>query len=213
MPELPLDRQGREVKAQDAATATRRLVERAQRGDSDAFAELFRLHQRRVFSLIGHLVRRPAEVEDIAQEVFLKVYRSLGRFNFRAAFSTWLYRIVVNECHDYLRRQRAQKSGAGKEIAVAEPAEWERLAAPVAVTQAQDVARRAELRQLAEWLFAHLPEQDRVLLTLRELEGLSVDEIAEVVGSKGNTVKVRLFRARRRLLELHRRSLNASRRK
>lgn len=195
--------------AADAARV-RLLVERAQGGDPEGFAELLRLHQRRVFSLIAHLVGRPTEVEDIAQDIFLKVHRSLGRFDFRAAFSTWLHRIVVNECYDHLRRQRAQKSPHGREVALGEPADWERLAVGPR-PGFPDVARQAELREMVEQLFRRLPARDQVLLSLRELEGFSVAEIAEVMKMKENTVKVQLFRARHRLLELHRRS-QASRR-
>jgi len=210
MPRLGIETRGGDLAStaaesrDQARRETQLLVERAQKGDHEAFAALMRRHQRRVFSLIANLIRRPAEVEDIAQEVFLKVYRSLGRFDFRAAFSTWLYRIAVNECYDHLRRQRAQKSGAGKEVQLGEPGDLEALAAP---GRSPDVARQAELRQLVEHLFRRLPARDRLLLGLRELEGLSVEEIAGVMNSKENTVKVQLFRARKRLLELHRRSL------
>lgn len=190
----------REPKAEE-----RLLIERAQEGDHDAFARLLSRHQRRVFSLIGNLIRQPAEVEDIAQQVFLKMYLALPQFDFRAAFSTWLYRIAVNECYDHLRRQRAQKSPAGKELQVEELADLERLGATVQASASPDPARQAELRQLVEQLFRRLPVDDRLLLTLKELEGFSIEEIARVMEMKENTVKVRLFRARRRLLERHRR--------
>ena len=210
MPKLGIKAQGRDpgstaAESRDVARLeTRLLVERAQKGDHEAFAELMRRHQRRVFSLIANLTHQPAEVEDIAQEIFLKVYRSLGRFDFRAAFSTWLYRIVVNECYDHLRRQRAQKSPAGKEVQLGEPGDLEDLAAP---GHLPDVARQTELRQLVERLFRRLPARDRLLLALREVEGFSVEEIAAVMKSKENTVKVQLFRARKRLLDEHRRLL------
>lgn len=189
----------------EAAAEERRLIERAQAGDHDAFTGLLRRHQRRVFSLIGNLLRQPAEVEDVAQQVFLKMYLALPKFDFRAAFSTWLYRIAVNECYDRLRRQRALKSPAGREIPVAELAELERLPAPPGGSEYSDVARQAELRQLVEELFRRLPAEDRLVLTLKELEGFSIQEIARVLELKENTVKVRLFRARRRLLETYRR--------
>ena len=210
MPKLGIKAQGRDpgstaAESRDVARReTRLLVERAQKGDHEAFAELMRRHQRRVFSLIANLTHQPAEVEDIAQEIFLKVYRSLGRFDFRAAFSTWLYRIVVNECYDHLRRQRAQKSPAGKEVQLGEPGDLEELAAP---GHSPDVARQTELRQLVEQLFRRLPARDRLLLALREVEGFSVEEIAAVMKSKENTVKVQLFRARKRLLDEHLRLL------
>ncbi|MDA2913710.1 sigma-70 family RNA polymerase sigma factor [Acidobacteriia bacterium AH_259_A11_L15] len=193
------------ARSQEAQAEERDLIVRAQRGDQEAFAALLRLHRRRVFALIGHLVRQPADIEDLAQQVFLKVYRALGRFNFQASFSTWLHRIVINECYDHLRRQRARKSSAGNEVAVEDLAELERLGAAGHSPRPVDAARRVELRQTVEQLFARLPAADRLLLALRELEGLSMEEIARVLGVKENTVKVRLFRARKRLVEIHRR--------
>ncbi|MBI2955917.1 MAG: sigma-70 family RNA polymerase sigma factor [Acidobacteria bacterium] len=197
---------------QEARAEERRLIERAQRGDHEAFRALVERHQRRVFSLIANVVRRPADVEDIAQQVFLKVYLALPRFDFRAAFSTWLYRIAVNECYDDLRRRRAQKAPGEAEVPVAEPAEWERLLSGGGAGE-PDPGRRAEARQLVERLFARLPAEDRLLLSLKELEGFSIEEIAALRGLKENTVKVRLFRARRRLVEIERRFLSARRAK
>lgn len=197
---------------QEAKAEERRLVRQAQQGDAEAFTRLLQRHQRRVFSLIANLLRQPADVEDVAQQIFLKVYLALPRFDFRAAFSTWLYRIVVNECHDQLRRQRAQKAPAGSEIAVDDLALLERLASGQRWPGGADVARRIELRQLVEQLFRRLTPEDRALLLLKELEGLSVEETAAVLGLKENTVKVRLFRARRRLVEIHRRFLGGRRR-
>lgn len=193
----------------EARAEEQRLIERARQGDHDAFARLLETHRRRVFSLIGSLVRRPAEVEDLAQQVFLKVYLALPRFDFRAAFGTWLYRIAVNECYDHLRRQRALKAPERREVQLSEPDELERLASP-GKPAAPDPARAAELKELVERLLARLPAEDRLLLTLREVEGFSVAELAELVGLNPNTVKVRLFRARRRLLKVHQRFLGPS---
>lgn len=183
----------------------RGLITRAQGGDHDAFEQLLRRHQRRVFSLIGHLLRQPAQVEDIAQQVFLKVYLALPRFDFRSAFSTWLYRIVVNECYDQLRRQRAKKSPPMAELTVEELAGLEQLGESATRTGADDFATRTELRQLLETVFRRLPPEDRLVLTLKELEGFSVEEIAQLMQLQENTVKVRLFRARRRFLAAYER--------
>lgn len=185
------------------------LVELAQQGDQRAFETLLQKHQRRVLSLIGHTIRQPNEVEDLAQQVFLKVYTALPRFDFRAEFSTWLYRITVNECYDHLRRQRALKSHGGNEIQVGELADLDRLSAKRS-RPAENPARQAELKQTVEILFSRLSAEERLLLTLRELEGYSMKEIATVMELKENTVKVRLFRARKRLLELHRRLLKGN---
>lgn len=190
--------------APESSQATeRRLIERAQKGDHEAFRALVERHQRRVFSVIAHLLRRPADVEDIAQQVFLKAYLALPRFDFRAAFSTWLYRIAVNECYDQMRRQRAQKAAGDSEVALGDPAELERLAGPE--PRGGGIARGAEARELVAALLERLAPEDRLLVTLRELEGFSIEEISKMTQLKANTVKVRLFRARRRLAEIHRR--------
>lgn len=181
------------------------LIRRAQRGEAEAFELLLKRHQRRVLSLVGHLLRQPNEVEDIAQQIFLKVYLALPRFDFRSAFSTWLYRIAVNECYDHLRRRRAQKSAAAAEIAVEELAALDSLGASATRAGEPDVAAQTEIRQLVAKLFARLPAEDRLVLTLKELEGLSVEEIAGIMKLRENTVKVRLFRARRRMLEAYQR--------
>src|SRR5436305_3385021 len=90
------------------ATDDRELVRRAQRADQEAFEELVRRHQHRVFAVAGGILRRREDVEDIAQQVFVKAYFSLKKFDQRAAFSTWLYKITVNECWDLLRRKKAR---------------------------------------------------------------------------------------------------------
>ena len=106
--------------AEPAQAEERRLIERAREGDHQAFAALVERYQRRVFSLAGHLTRRPEDVEDLAQQVFLKVYQALPRFDFRAGFGTWLYRIAINECYDYLRRKRTLKAAEQSEVQVGE---------------------------------------------------------------------------------------------
>lgn len=191
--------------AANARDEERALIRRAQQGDHEAFEALLRQHTRRVLSLITHLLRRSADVEDVAQQVFLKVYLALPRFDFRSAFSSWLYRIVVNECYDHLRRQRAQKSPASAEVQVEELAVLEQMGQSATQPRTIDAAARAELDQVVEKLFRRLPPEDRLVLTLKELEGFSVEEIAQVMGLRENTVKVRLFRARRRMLEAYQR--------
>lgn len=188
------------------------LIRRAQGGEHDAFETLVRRHQRRVLSLIAHLVRQPAEVEDIAQQVFFKVYLALPRFDFRSAFSTWLYRIAVNECYDHLRRQRAQKSPTRVEVGVEELAKLAQLSKAATQPVPPDIARQTELRQIVEKLFRHLAPKDRLMLVLKELEGFSVEEITAIMGLKESTVKVRLFRARRHMLEAYQRLMAHARR-
>jgi RNA polymerase sigma-70 factor (ECF subfamily) len=180
----------------------RALIERARAGEHEAFASLVERYRRRVFSLAFHLSRRPEDVEDLAQQIFLKAYQALPRFDFRAGFGTWLYRIAVNECYDYLRRKSTRKAAEDREVQVGEWAEWERLAG---AATAADAERRAQARELAERLMRCLPEQDRILLLLREVEGFTHAEIAHMLGKSENVIKVRLFRARQRQVEAYRR--------
>ena len=181
----------------------RELVKRAQKEDKEAFEELVRRHQARVFGVAGGILRNKEDVEDIAQQVFLKAYFSLKRFDQRAAFSTWLYKITVNECWDLLRKRKVRpllyEADLSEEQARQYGASEERA------EQAQDVSERLEKRQELERLLDCLEERDRTMLVLKEVQGFSVEEIAEVLGINGNTVKVRLFRARQRITERLRR--------
>ncbi len=181
-----------------AATHDRELVRRAQREDKEAFEELVRRHQHRVFAVAGGILRRREDVEDIAQQVFVKAYFSLKRFDQRAAFSTWLYKITVNECWDMLRKKKVRplvyESDLSEEQARLVIASGEKE------NPGPDVSQRIEARERVERLLEGLDERDRLMLILKEGEGFSIDEIAEVLSLNGNTVKVRLFRARRRVV-------------
>lgn len=175
-------------------------IERVQRGEREAFRPLVEHYQRRVFSLVSHLVRRRDEVEDIAQEIFIKCFRAIRSYNFESSFGAWLTRVAVNHCYDYLRhertsrvtyywqmteeRRRALESGA-------ERPEWD----------GPSIERQTALRDLVDKLLARAPAEDRIVLVLKELEDRSLEEIADILNLKLNTVKVRLHRARKRMLE------------
>jgi RNA polymerase sigma-70 factor, ECF subfamily len=178
----------------------RELVRRAQREDKEAFEELIRRHQHRVFAVASGILRRREDVEDIAQQVFVKAYFSLKRFDQRAAFSTWLYKITVNECWDLLRKKKVRplvyEADLSEEQArMIESSGEKRSTAP-------DISERLEARERVERLLKDLDERDRLMLILKEVEGFSIEEIAEVLELNANTVKVRLFRARRRVVLL-----------
>jgi len=191
----------------DSAAATRAnekdLVARAQAGDVEAYEELVRLHHKRVFAIVSGILRRREDVEDVAQQVFLKAYLSLQRFDRRSAFSTWLYKISVNECWDYLRKKKARPLVYESDLSEEQSQQLWRVERDAAGPA--DARQRAEARQLAERLLAELGEEERLMMVLKEAEGLSVEEIAELLGMNANTVKVRLFRARGRLAESYRR--------
>jgi RNA polymerase sigma-70 factor, ECF subfamily len=176
----------------------RELVRRAQAEDQGAFEELVRRHQHRVVAVAGGILRQREDVEDIAQQVFVKAYFSLKRFDQRAAFSTWLYKITVNECWDLLRKRKVRplvyESDLSEEQARQFGAPEERS------TPTPDISDTLEARQQVERLLECLDERDRMMLILKEVEGFAVEEIAEILDLNANTVKVRLFRARRRIV-------------
>jgi RNA polymerase sigma-70 factor, ECF subfamily len=181
----------------------RELVRRAQHGDKPAFEELVARHQRRVFAVAGGILRRREDVEDIAQQVFLKAYFSLKRFDQRAAFSTWLYKITVNECWDMLRKKKVRPLVYESDLS--EEQARQVIASDQKRTTEPDISQKLEARQRVERLLEGLEERDRLMLVLKEVEGFSIEEIADVLDLNANTVKVRLFRARRRIVVLARR--------
>jgi RNA polymerase sigma-70 factor (ECF subfamily) len=185
----------------------RELVRRAQQGDAEAFELLVKKHQGRVFAVAGGILRNREDVEDIAQQVFVKAYFSLKKFDQRAAFSTWLYKITVNECWDLLRKKKVRPLVYESELSEEQAAMY--LATEQRSDAGPDVREQLEVRQqLDKWLEC-LEERDRTMLTLKEVQGFTVEEIAKILGINGNTVKVRLFRARQRIAQLIRRRKRA----
>src|SRR5437764_5546169 len=181
-----------------AVTDDRELVRRAQAGGKEAFEELVRRHQHRVFAVAGGILRRREDVEDIAQQVFAKAYFSLKRFDQRAAFSTWLYKITVNECWDLLRKKKVRPLLYESDLS--EEQARQVLSSAEQGKDQPDISERLEARQRVERLLDGLDERDRLMLILKEVEGFSIEEIADVLNLNANTVKVRLFRARRRVV-------------
>ncbi len=195
---LPLGRRGKQEE-------DRELVRLCQGGAQDAFEELVRRHQQRVFALVGGILRRPEDVEDVAQQVFLKVYLGIKKFDQRAAFSTWLYKIAVNECWDYLRKKKVRPLVYEADLSEEQISRLDGIMSrDHAVESAGD---RAETREMLGWLLAVLPEQDQQLLVLKEMAGFSVQELADILKLNVNTVKVRLFRARGRIMDVYRRRM------
>jgi RNA polymerase sigma-70 factor, ECF subfamily len=186
-----------------AAEAVRRdddreLVRLAKADDREAFELLVNRHQTRVFAVAGGILRNKEDVQDIAQQVFVKAYFSLKRFDQRAAFSTWLYKITVNECWDLLRKRKVRPLLYESDLSEEQAQEYRGFGEKA---MGPDVSDRLEARQRVENLLVDLDERDRLMLILKEVQGFSVGEIAEIMEINGNTVKVRLFRARRRITE------------
>jgi RNA polymerase sigma-70 factor, ECF subfamily len=187
------------------AEEDRNLVRQAQNGNDSAFEELVRRHQQRVFALVGGILRRREDAEDVAQHVFLKAFVSLKRFDQRSAFSTWLYKISVNECWDYLRKKKVRPLVYESDLSEEQVSRLDGIVSQDRPPQAP--SERAEAKELVERMLERLPEQDRQLLLLKEVEGFSVEELAKILDLNVNTVKVRLFRARGRIMEHYRKRM------
>lgn len=191
-----------------AAAEDAQLVRRAQAGDVEAFEELVRRHQRRVLAIVSGILRRREDVEDVAQQVLIKVFLALKRFDLRSAFPTWLYKVTVNECWDYLRKKRARPLAYESDLSEEQARQFTGQGrAGGAADRQPDAERRTELRDLLDRLMKRLSREEQLMLVLKEVEGLSVEEIGEVLDLNVNTVKVKLFRARGRLMRLYRKEL------
>ncbi|HUB17501.1 MAG TPA: sigma-70 family RNA polymerase sigma factor [Acidobacteriaceae bacterium] len=187
----------------EKAREDRELVRQAQKGEGSAFEELVRRHQQKVLGLVNGILRRREDTEDVAQQVFMKAYVSLKKFDQRAAFSTWLYKITVNECWDYLRKKKVRPLTYEADLSEEQVSQMEAPASDESLPQSPE--EQAEVKELLEWLLGRLSDEDRRLLVLKEMEGFSVQELAEILNLNVNTVKVRLFRARTRLMDAYRR--------
>jgi len=185
----------------------RELVRQAKAGNKEAFEALVVRNQSRVFAVAGGILRNREDVEDIAQQVFFKAYFSLKRFDQRAAFSTWLYKITVNECWDVLRKRKVRPLVL--EVDLSEEQSRQYQAAEQLSDGRPDVSEQLASRERVEQLLECLEERDRSMLVLKEVQGFSVEEIAEILEINANTVKVRLFRARQRIAESLKRRLKA----
>jgi len=196
---IPLDRKGKKEEE-------RELVRLSQSGNETAFEGLVRRHQQRVFALVWGILRRQEDVEDVAQQVFLKAYLGIKRFDQRAAFSTWLYKIAINECWDYLRKKKVRPLVYEADLSEEQVSRLDNIVSADRPPEGPNA--RSEAREVLDRLLAALPEQDRQLLVLKETEGFSVQELAEIFHLNVNTVKVRLFRARGRIMDVYRRRMN-----
>jgi RNA polymerase sigma-70 factor, ECF subfamily len=170
------------------------LVERVQQGDKKAFELLVLKYERRIHRLLSRMVRDQAEIEDIAQEAFIKAYRALPQFRGESAFYTWLYRIAVNTAKNVLmssgRMIKTTPENDDGEETFNEPEHLRDINTPESMLQSKQVAQTVNRAMEA------LPEELRIAITLREIEGLSYEDIAQTMGCPIGTVRSRIFRAR-----------------
>jgi RNA polymerase sigma-70 factor (ECF subfamily) len=175
------------------------LIKRAREGEDAAYSEVVQAYRKRILGTIARLIGRPEDVEDVGQEVFLRLYFSLDQLRSPEVFEPWLHRLTVNAAYDYLRKQRRRAEARMADLSEQQVV----LADAAAGTKRQDEEeRRKRVREQADTLLRSIPEQDRILLSLKEMEGLSLKELEQVYGVKENALKVRLFRARQRALKV-----------
>jgi RNA polymerase sigma-70 factor (ECF subfamily) len=205
---------GKETEPMTPAEEEKLLVRRAQEGDTSAYEDLVRIHQHRVLAVVGGILRGSGDVEDVAQQALAKAYFSIRRFDLRSAFGTWLYKITVNECWDYLRKKKVRRLVYESDLSEEQVRKLESVPQQIFGGQQhlEDAGHRLEQRQIIEWMLAQLEEKDQLLLIMKEVEGFSVEEIGEVLGLNVNTVKVRLFRARGRIVEMYRKRMQKQKR-
>ncbi len=182
------------------------LVRRVQNRDEMAFREIVDRYQSKVFNIIYGILRNRNDAEDIAQQVFSKIYFSINNFDFRSTLLTWIYKISVNECYDYLRKKKVRKLVYESDFSAEEAQSMERTEPDGAKSVEVSLANR----DLVVKLLAKISAEDRNLMLLKEVEGHSVEELAAMTGLNENTVKVKLFRARQKLLKAAQRLLRGS---
>ena len=177
-----------------AEATDKQLVERVQRGDKRAFDLLVLKYQHKIFGLVGRYLNDGDEVQDVAQEAFIKAYRALPQFRGDSAFYTWLYRIAINTAKNYLVSRSRRPPGADVELDDAE--HFDNGAGLRELENPENALFGEELRGVVQAAIDELPEDLRSALTLREFDGLSYEAIAEVMACPVGTVRSRIFRAR-----------------
>jgi len=187
------------AKLDHRSTEEAALVRRVQAQDELAFREIVERYQAKVFSIIYGILRNKNDAEDIAQQVFAKIYFSIRNFDFRSSLLTWIYKITVNECYDYLRKKRVRKLVYESDFSADDSQRMEN--SDPATDHAPGVDQRLAQRDLIMKLLSKISAEDRSLILLKEVEGHSVEELSQMTGMNENTIKVKLFRARQKLVK------------
>jgi RNA polymerase sigma-70 factor (ECF subfamily) len=178
----------------------RQLVARAQRGDKRAFELLVEKYQRKLARLLSRLIRDPAEVEDVTQEAFIKAYRALPAFRGDSAFYTWLYRIGINTAKNYLMAM-GRRAPTSTEVEADEAEGFEEGEQLRDINTPESVLLSKEIAETVNSTIERLPEELRTAIQLREIEGMSYEDIARVMDCPIGTVRSRIFRAREAIAE------------
>ncbi|MBT9683626.1 sigma-70 family RNA polymerase sigma factor [Pseudoflavonifractor sp. MCC625] len=171
------------------------LVRLARQGDESAFALLVEQNQSRIYNLALRMTRNPDDAAELTQEAFLNAWRGLSKFQGESSFSTWLYRLTSNLCIDFLRREK-RRSGLSMTVSLDDEEEGRQADVPDERFSPEQSAERREVQELIRAGLRSLSEEHRRVLVLRELDGLSYAEIAQLLGLEEGTVKSRIARAR-----------------
>jgi RNA polymerase sigma-70 factor (ECF subfamily) len=183
------------------------LIQSARGGDDGAFNRVITAYRKRILGTIARLIGRPEDVEDVAQEVFLRLYYSLDQLRTPEVFEPWLYRLTVNAAYDYLRRQRRRHESRMADLSEQQVVMADAVAGGKATLEDQ---RRKQVKEQVASLLDAVSEDDRILLTLKEVEGLSLKELERIYNVNENALKVRLFRARQRVIKAYEAGKQAS---
>ena len=176
------------------------VIRRAQNGDGAAFNDVVVAYRKRILGTIARLIARPEDVEDVGQEVFLRLYFSLDQLRTAEVFEPWLYRLTVNASYDYLRKQRRRMESRMSDLSEQQVIMADATAGGKVDQERQEQKR---VRETVDSLLGSVSEEDRILLTLKEVEGLSLKELEKIYRVNENALKVRLFRARQRVLSAY----------
>ncbi len=174
------------------------LIERAQKGDGAAFNEIVLAYRKRILGTITRLIARPEDVEDVAQEVFVRLYFSLDQLRTAQVFEPWLHKLTTNAAYDYLRKQRRRQEFRMSDLSEQQVVMADAMAGGKAEQEEQ---HHKKIREAVDSLLGAVSEADRMLLILKEVEGFSLKELEKIYRVNENALKVRLFRARQRVLK------------
>ena len=174
------------------------LIERAQKGDSVAFNEIVLAYRKRIMGMITRLIARPEDVEDVSQEVFVRLYFSLDQLRTAQVFEPWLHKLTTNAAYDYLRKQRRRQEFRMSDLSEQQVVMADAMAGGKVE---HDQQHNKKIREAVDSLLVAVSEADRNLLILKEVEGFSLKELEKIYRVNENALKVRLFRARQRVLK------------
>ena len=176
------------------------VIERARKGNEAAFNQIVTVYRKRILGTISRLIGQPEDVEDVGQEVFLRLYYSLDQLRTAEVFEPWLYRLTVNAAYDHMRRRKRRRESRMSDLSEQQVMMAD---AEAGGRERQEEVRRAGIREFVQSLLDGISEEDRALLILKEVEGLSLKEMEQIYDVNENALKVRLFRARQRVLKAY----------